>query len=274
MVLVGRGARHLLGRDARRVSFAAGGAASSGAPSGWRGWKGGRWIRPAPGASKSTARASFSRDTSSATPRCNRPSTTWWSTRVACRWTTWRPWLPPSSAWSRRGQRRSPAGRRVLTLSRELGAGETQFATALGERLGMRVYDRELLEQEAVRLGVSEAEMEKIDEQPAGIFQRFRPGSIYQRYFEALETDHARIGPARRRDPGRPRRQLFPARRSAGVSRPPGRPDARSLAPGDGIPLGARARRQETHCRERRPAPQLLRRLFRRRLGQSAWNTT
>ena len=51
----------------------------------------------------------------------------------------------------------------------------------------MHVYDRELLEQEAVRLGVPEAEIEKIDEQPAGIFQRFRPGSIYQRYFEALE---------------------------------------------------------------------------------------
>jgi cytidylate kinase len=81
----------------------------------------------------------------------------------------------------------SPAGRRVLTLSRELGAGETQFAPALAERLKMHVYDRELLEEEAVRLGAAEAEMEKIDEQPAGIFQRFRPGSIYQRYVEALE---------------------------------------------------------------------------------------
>jgi cytidylate kinase len=81
----------------------------------------------------------------------------------------------------------SPAHDRVLTLSRELGAGETGFAAALAERLKMHLYDRELLEQEAVRLGVSEAEIEKIDEQPAGIFQRFRPGSIYQRYIEALE---------------------------------------------------------------------------------------
>jgi cytidylate kinase len=81
----------------------------------------------------------------------------------------------------------SPAHDRVLTLSRELGAGETRFAAALAERLKMHLYDRELLEQEAVRLGVSEAEIEKIDEQPAGIFQRFRPGSIYQRYIEALE---------------------------------------------------------------------------------------
>jgi cytidylate kinase len=78
-------------------------------------------------------------------------------------------------------------GQRVLTLSRELGAGETGFAPTLADRLKLHVYDRELLEQEAVRLGISEAELEKIDEHPAGIFQHFRPGSIYHRYFEALE---------------------------------------------------------------------------------------
>jgi cytidylate kinase len=81
---------------------------------------------------------------------------------------------------------RDSAAGRVLTLSRELGAGESGFATALAERLKMHAYDRELLEQEAVRLGVSETELEKIDEHAAGIFQRFRPGSVYQRYAEAL----------------------------------------------------------------------------------------
>ncbi|MCI0456746.1 MAG: cytidylate kinase-like family protein [Gemmataceae bacterium] len=81
---------------------------------------------------------------------------------------------------------RGPTGQRVLTLARELGAGDTGFAPTLAARLGLRVYDRDLLEQEAVRLGVPEAELEKIDEQPAGIFQRFRPGSLYQQYFEAL----------------------------------------------------------------------------------------
>jgi cytidylate kinase len=79
-----------------------------------------------------------------------------------------------------------PGVKRVLTLSREIGAGDTGFAPTLGDHLCLRVYDRELLEQEAVRLGVPEAELEKVDEQPAGIFQRFRPGSLYQRYFEAL----------------------------------------------------------------------------------------
>jgi cytidylate kinase len=82
-----------------------------------------------------------------------------------------------------------PAGAisgRILTLSRELGAGESGFAPTLADRLGLRCYDRALLEQEAVRLGVLEIEAEKIDENPAGIFERFRPGSIHRRYFEVL----------------------------------------------------------------------------------------
>jgi cytidylate kinase len=78
--------------------------------------------------------------------------------------------------------------RRVLTLSRELGAGDTGFPRALADRLGLKVYDRELLEQEAKRLGVTEAELERVDEQPASLFQRFSPGSLSHRYFEALGT--------------------------------------------------------------------------------------
>jgi CMP/dCMP kinase len=76
--------------------------------------------------------------------------------------------------------------RSVLTLSRELGAGDTSFALTLGDRLKLKVYDRALLEQEAVRLGVTEEELERVDEQPAGFFQRIRPGSLYQRYFKTL----------------------------------------------------------------------------------------
>lgn len=76
--------------------------------------------------------------------------------------------------------------RRVLTLSRELGAGDQGFAPPLAERLELQVLDRDILEEQAERLGVTAAELDKIDEQPAGIFQRFRPGSLHQRYFEAL----------------------------------------------------------------------------------------
>jgi cytidylate kinase len=76
--------------------------------------------------------------------------------------------------------------RRVLTLSRELGAGGSAFALTLADRLALKVYDRELLEEEAVRLGVTPAELAAVDEQPAGLFQRFRSGGIQQRYFEVL----------------------------------------------------------------------------------------
>jgi CMP/dCMP kinase len=75
---------------------------------------------------------------------------------------------------------------RVLTLARELGAGDTGFAPTLAERLGLRVYDRELLEQEAIRLGVSAAELEAVDEQPAGLLGRLRPGGLPGRYLETM----------------------------------------------------------------------------------------
>jgi CMP/dCMP kinase len=80
-----------------------------------------------------------------------------------------------------------PLAGRVLTLARELGAGERGFAPTLAERLQMRVYDRELLEEQAVRMGIPESELEKVDEHPPGVFQRFRPGNLYQRYRDALE---------------------------------------------------------------------------------------
>ena len=75
---------------------------------------------------------------------------------------------------------------RVLTLSRKLGAGDSGFAPILAQRLALRTYDRELLDMEAIRLGVSEAELAKIDEHAAGIFQLLRPGGLQQRYFDAL----------------------------------------------------------------------------------------
>lgn len=75
---------------------------------------------------------------------------------------------------------------RVLTLARELGAGAAGLARALADRLGLRVFDRELLEQQAHRLGVTEQELARIDEQPAGWWQRFFPGSLHQRYQDAL----------------------------------------------------------------------------------------
>ena len=84
--------------------------------------------------------------------------------------------------------RSAPASpnQRVLTLSRELGAGDTGFAPTLAARLGLKVHDRELLEQQALRLGVSEKEIERIDEHRVALYQRYLPDNLYQRYFDAL----------------------------------------------------------------------------------------
>ena len=75
----------------------------------------------------------------------------------------------------------------VLTLARELGAGEQGFAPPLAERLGLQVLERELLEEESRELGIPVAEVGRLDEMPAGILQRFRPGSIQHRYVDRLE---------------------------------------------------------------------------------------
>ena len=86
VVLVGRGARHLLGEmpDVFHLRLV---RRDSGARSGWRGLKAGRWTRPAPGASKRTECVGYLRDISSARPQGNQPNTIWLSIRAACRWT-------------------------------------------------------------------------------------------------------------------------------------------------------------------------------------------
>ena len=75
---------------------------------------------------------------------------------------------------------------RVLTLARELGAGDKSLAPALGIWLGLRVYDRELLEQEAARIGIPETQLAQVDERKSGLFRRLRTGGLEARHFEGL----------------------------------------------------------------------------------------
>ena len=78
------------------------------------------------------------------------------------------------------------AGRRVLTVSREMAAGDAALVPALGARLGLRLYDREFLEEEARRLGVTEADMRQLEEQPAR-GQRGSGAKLRHRYVEILQ---------------------------------------------------------------------------------------
>lgn len=77
--------------------------------------------------------------------------------------------------------------RRILTLTGEAGAGAVGLAATLADRLGLAVYDRRLLEYESERLGVKVADVESVDERPAGIFGRLIPGDLSHLCFEALK---------------------------------------------------------------------------------------
>lgn len=68
---------------------------------------------------------------------------------------------------------------RIVTVSREYGAGGREVARRLGARLGWRVIDRALIEQVATRLGAPVEAIESLDEHVGGILERL--GSAFAR---------------------------------------------------------------------------------------------
>lgn len=55
----------------------------------------------------------------------------------------------------------------LITVSREVGAGGSDVARLLGERLGWSVLDRDMIPLVAARLSLDEGAVERMDEQPA-----------------------------------------------------------------------------------------------------------
>ena len=60
----------------------------------------------------------------------------------------------------------------MVVVSREYGAGGSEFAALLGERLGWYVFDRAIVERVAERLHVTTGIVERRDEQCPGWFTR------------------------------------------------------------------------------------------------------
>jgi len=60
----------------------------------------------------------------------------------------------------------------VVTISREFGAGGSELATALGERLGWPILDHALVERVANRLRLDPRTVEQMDEHPPTLFSR------------------------------------------------------------------------------------------------------
>lgn len=60
----------------------------------------------------------------------------------------------------------------LVTVSREYGAGGSEFAKALGERLGWPVLDHDIIERVAARLHLQAGVVQQRDEQPPGWLDR------------------------------------------------------------------------------------------------------
>ena len=59
---------------------------------------------------------------------------------------------------------------RVITISREFGSGGREIGEKLAERLGIKLYDKELLQQAAKESGFCEEIFENHDEKPTSSF--------------------------------------------------------------------------------------------------------
>ena len=80
---------------------------------------------------------------------------------------------------------------KVITITREYGAGGGEVARKLAERLGWEVLDRELLHQAAEIEHVPDAELERLDEKVVSMADRFSLHPPHQKYLHGL-TEAAR----------------------------------------------------------------------------------
>lgn len=78
--------------------------------------------------------------------------------------------------------------RRIICISREYGSGARLISQMLGERLGIKVYDKVLLEQVASEYGLSEAAISKADEKPAGWFDMGFPMGLRNPYKDTYDA--------------------------------------------------------------------------------------
>src|SRR5262245_49348262 len=75
---------------------------------------------------------------------------------------------------------------RLITLSREYGAGGREVAERLAERLGWALLDRELVREAAATEHIPESELFSLDEQPIHARDRFRFHPLHERYIRGL----------------------------------------------------------------------------------------
>lgn len=67
----------------------------------------------------------------------------------------------------------------IIAINRECGAGGQEIATKLGEKLGIRVYDSNIIQKVAQELGTSVEELAKYDEKSRNVVFARQVGNFY-----------------------------------------------------------------------------------------------
>ena len=75
---------------------------------------------------------------------------------------------------------------KVITITREYGAGGGEVARRLAEAIDWEVLDRELLHRAAEVEHVPDAELERLDEKAVTMADRFRLHPPHQKYLHGL----------------------------------------------------------------------------------------
>lgn len=75
----------------------------------------------------------------------------------------------------------------VITISREIGAGETTVAPAVAERLGWECIDHRILDREVEETGIILPHVFHYDERVPGTIEAWRHPNETEKYFAALK---------------------------------------------------------------------------------------
>ena len=74
----------------------------------------------------------------------------------------------------------------IISVSREYGSGGHEIATILAKRLGVKMYDRSIIDEIATNLNVSREVLDKYDEKPKNFFLTRRVGTHSSSMEDAL----------------------------------------------------------------------------------------
>lgn len=75
----------------------------------------------------------------------------------------------------------------IITISRQIGAGETTIAPAVAERLGWECIDRQILDREVEETGLALPYVVHYDERIPGKIEAWRHPHEAEKYFAALK---------------------------------------------------------------------------------------